>query len=188
MSNDFAMGIVATGMYLPDTVMTAEEISEASGMPLWVVKEKLGITQKHITAPGVHPNMMAAKAANQAIEKAGIDPMEIDVLLCTTEEWKEYALWTAGIDLATGHHAVAARLPVRIHYSAQHAGGIGTGSLRSDREVDLAPVGSHDQRPAHLVHPQDHVRQLSRDIRIGHALQNRDRQIPIQTGLPERPV
>lgn len=22
------------------------------------------------------------------------------MLLCTTEEWKEYALWTAGIDLA----------------------------------------------------------------------------------------
>ena len=100
MSDSFTMGIVATGMYLPDTVMTAEEISEASGMPLWVVKEKLGIIQKHVPTPGVHPNMMAAKAANQAIEKAGIDPKEIDVLLCTTEEWKEYALWTAGIDLA----------------------------------------------------------------------------------------
>ncbi|MDX2342943.1 MAG: 3-oxoacyl-ACP synthase [Acidimicrobiia bacterium] len=100
MNDDFVMGIVSTGMYLPETMMTAEEISEASGLPLLVVKEKLGITQKHITTPGVHPNMMAAKAANQAIEKAGIDPKEIDVLLCTTEEWKEYALWTAGIDLA----------------------------------------------------------------------------------------
>ena len=34
---DFTMGIVATGMFLPDTLMTAEEIAEASGLPLWVV-------------------------------------------------------------------------------------------------------------------------------------------------------
>jgi 3-oxoacyl-[acyl-carrier-protein] synthase-3 len=100
MSDQLSMGIVSTGMFLPDTVMTAEEISDASGLPLWVVKEKLGINKKHISEPGLHPNMMAAKAAKQAIDKAGIDPEEIDVLLCTTEEWKEYNLWTAGIDLA----------------------------------------------------------------------------------------
>lgn len=100
MSDEFAMGIVSTGMYLPDTVMTAEEISRASGLPLWVVKDKLGINKKHVPTPGIHPNMMAAEAAKQAIEKAEIDPKEIDVLLCTTEEWKEYNLWTAGIDLA----------------------------------------------------------------------------------------
>jgi 3-oxoacyl-[acyl-carrier-protein] synthase-3 len=100
MSDQFTMGIVSTGMYLPDAVMTAEEIADQSGLPLWVVKEKLGIEQKHVPVPGMHPNMMAAQAAKQAIDKAGIDPEEIDVLLCTTEEWKEYNLWTAGIDLA----------------------------------------------------------------------------------------
>ena len=50
------MGIVATGMYLPDTVMSAEEIADASGLPLWVVKEKLGINQKHIPDPAMPPN------------------------------------------------------------------------------------------------------------------------------------
>ncbi len=94
------VGIVSTGMYVPDTVMTAEEIAEISGLPLWVVKDKLGIQQKHVATPGLHPNAMAAKAARQALEKADMDPKEIDVVLCTTEEWKEYLLWTAGIDLA----------------------------------------------------------------------------------------
>lgn len=100
MSDRFTMGIVSTGVFLPDAVMTAEEIADQSGLPLWVVREKLGIEQKHVPEPGLHPNMMAARAAQQAIDKAGIDPGEIDVLLCTTEEWKEYNLWTAGIDLA----------------------------------------------------------------------------------------
>ncbi len=99
-SGGLHMGIVSAGAYLPDTVMTAEEIAEASGLPLWVVRDKLGITQKHVTDPAMHPNMMAAVAARQAIDRAAIDPKEIDVLLCTTEEWKEYLLWTAGIDLA----------------------------------------------------------------------------------------
>lgn len=94
------MGIVATGMYLPDTIMTSAEIAAASGLPEWVVRDKLGIHQKHVAAPGVHPNQMAAYAARDCLAKADIDPKEIDVVLCTTEEWKEYMLWTAGIGLA----------------------------------------------------------------------------------------
>ena len=100
MTDDFTMGIVSTGMFLPEAVMGAEEIAAESGLPEWVVREKLGINQKHIPEPGMHPNLMAAKAAAQCLEKANVDPKEIDVLLCTTEEWKEYNLWTAGIDLA----------------------------------------------------------------------------------------
>jgi 3-oxoacyl-[acyl-carrier-protein] synthase-3 len=94
------MGIVSTGTYLPDTYITAEEIAEQSGMPVWVVKEKLGIKRKFVADPRVHPNEMAAIAARKAIEKAGINPMDIDVVLCTTEEWREYMLWTTAIDLA----------------------------------------------------------------------------------------
>lgn len=94
------MGIVSTGVFLPETYITAEEIAEQSGLPVWVVKEKLGIERKHVADPRVHPNEMAAIAARKAIDKAGIDPMDIDVVLCTTEEWREYMLWTTAIDLA----------------------------------------------------------------------------------------
>lgn len=99
MIDDPRMGIVACGMFLPDTVMTAEEIAAASGLPEWVVRDKLGINRKHIPQPGLHPNAMAARAATQCLEKADVDPASIDLLICTTEEWKEYLLWTAGIDL-----------------------------------------------------------------------------------------
>jgi len=94
------MGIVSTGTYFPDTYVTAEEIAEQSGIPVRVVKEKLGIERKFVANPKVHPNEMAAIAARKAIKKAGINPMDIDVVLCTTEEWREYMLWTTAIDLA----------------------------------------------------------------------------------------
>jgi 3-oxoacyl-[acyl-carrier-protein] synthase-3 len=100
------MGIVSTGTYFPDTFVTAAEIAEQSGLPEWVVREKLGIERKFVADPRVHPNQMAALAARKALEKGGIDPLEIDVVLCTTEEWREYLLWTTAIDLA---HEIGAR-------------------------------------------------------------------------------
>lgn len=95
-----SIGIVSTGMYIPERTITAAEIAEQSGMPEWVVREKLGIERKPIAGPHDHPNQMAVWAAQDALAKADLDPQEIDVVLCTTEEWKEYLLWTAGIDLA----------------------------------------------------------------------------------------
>jgi len=94
-----SMGIVSTGTFFPETYVTAKEIAEQSGMPEWVVKEKLGIERKFVADPGVHPNEMAVHAARKAIDAAGIDPLDIDVVLCTTEEWREYLLWTSAIDL-----------------------------------------------------------------------------------------
>ena len=94
------MGIVSTGTWFPETYVTAEEIARQSGLPEWVVREKLGIERKFVADPDVHPNEMAVKAARKAIDRAGIDPLDIDVVLSTTEEWREYLLWTTAIDIA----------------------------------------------------------------------------------------
>jgi 3-oxoacyl-[acyl-carrier-protein] synthase-3 len=101
-----SMGIVSTGTWFPETYVTAAEIAEQSGLPEWVVREKLGIERKFVADPAVHPNEMAVNAARKAIDEAGIDPMDIDVVLCTTEEWREYLLWTTAIDLA---HEIGAK-------------------------------------------------------------------------------
>jgi 3-oxoacyl-[acyl-carrier-protein] synthase-3 len=87
-------------MYLPDPVLTSADIAEESGLPEWVVRDKLGIEQKRMAGPDDHPNEMAIKAALDCLSKTDIAPEEIDVVLCTTEEWREYFLWTTGIHLA----------------------------------------------------------------------------------------
>ena len=43
---------------------------------------------------------MGIWAAQQAIRQAGVEPGEIDLVICTTEEWKEHFLWVAGIKMA----------------------------------------------------------------------------------------
>ncbi len=95
-----SMGIVSTGTFFPDSFLTAGEIAQQSGLPEWVVREKLGIDRKYVADPDVHPNEMALRAARKAVAQAGIDPLDIDVVLGTTEEWREYLLWTTAIDLA----------------------------------------------------------------------------------------
>lgn len=94
------VGIVSTGTYSPDNYLTAEEIAEASGLPEWVIRDKLGITRKFVGGPDDQPNEMGIKAALDCLSQAEIPPEEIDLVLCTTEEWREYNLWTSGIHLA----------------------------------------------------------------------------------------
>jgi 3-oxoacyl-[acyl-carrier-protein] synthase-3 len=142
-SNDVSVGIVSTGVYLPEPVLTAPEIAERSGLPEWVVREKLGIDQKHMAAPDDHPNEMAVKAARDCLSKADIDPQEIDVVLCTTEEWREYFLWTTGIHLA---HEIGATNAwgMDIHMrccTTVAALKMAKDMMRSDPEIDTVLIG-----------------------------------------------
>jgi len=95
-----SVGIVSAGMYLPAQILTAEEIAKLSGLEEWVIRGKIGILEKRMAGPDDHPNQMAVWAAQDCLSKCDINPEDIDVVLCTTEEWKEYINWTAGIDLA----------------------------------------------------------------------------------------
>jgi len=98
--SEISVGIVGMGMYLPENVISAEEIAAESGLPEWVVREKLGIHEKRMAGPEDHPNQMAIWAAEDCLADSCTKPEDIDVVLCTTEEWKEYIQWSAGIDLA----------------------------------------------------------------------------------------
>jgi 3-oxoacyl-[acyl-carrier-protein] synthase-3 len=101
------VGIVSVGTYTPERYLSAAEIAAESGIPEEVVVEKLGITGKYVGGPDDHPNGMGVRAALDCLSRSPIPAEEIDVVLCTTEEWKEYLLWTAGIDLA--HRVGASR-------------------------------------------------------------------------------
>jgi 3-oxoacyl-[acyl-carrier-protein] synthase III len=97
---DVSIGIASVGTYLPEQIITAAEIAEASQLPEWVIRDKMGIQQKRVAGRDDHPNQMAVWACQDCFAKTEIKPDEVDVVLCTTEEWKEYTLWTAGVNLA----------------------------------------------------------------------------------------
>lgn len=92
-------GILATGTYVPETKMTSAEVADATGIPENIIREKFGIHQKPIPGPDDGPCAMGARAAKAAMAKAGMDPLEIDVVLSISEEYKEHPLMVSGIKI-----------------------------------------------------------------------------------------
>ena len=93
------VGIVGTGIYIPDTYITGEEIAEKTG-GVWAkeaVVEKLGIRKKPVPGENDGTQEMGALAALDALKNTGVDPLDIDVILCVGEEWKEYPLTTSAL-------------------------------------------------------------------------------------------
>lgn len=93
------IGIRSIATYIPDNFLTGKEIANKAGIPVEVVEEKMGIRKKPIPGPDDHTCEMGIRAAKKAIEQAGIDPLDIDLIIYIGEEHKEYPLWTAGIKL-----------------------------------------------------------------------------------------
>lgn len=83
------------GVYLPVPRMTSGEIALRSGLPEWVVREKLGIHQKPVPGPGDDPAKMAARAAQEALKDARMTGEDVDVVLSIVEEYKDYPVWTS---------------------------------------------------------------------------------------------
>ncbi|ABX81123.1 3-oxoacyl-ACP synthase [Acholeplasma laidlawii] len=95
------VGIVGTGIYLPKERMTAKEISEKTN-GVWTeeaVIEKLGIKTKVVPSSSLSDGTqeMGALAALDALKNTGIDPLDIDIILSVSEEWKEYPLTTSAL-------------------------------------------------------------------------------------------
>ena len=95
------VGIVGTGIYLPERRMSAREIADAT-KGIWsevAIIDKLGIREKVVPSntPQDGTQEMGALAALDALKRTHIDPKDIDVILSVTEEWKEYPLTTSAL-------------------------------------------------------------------------------------------
>ncbi len=93
------VGITGIGLYLPDNIMTAKDISKATN-GTWTedaVINKLGITGKRIPGENDGTQEMGVKAALDCLENSQVKPTDIDVILCMGEEWKEYPLTTSAL-------------------------------------------------------------------------------------------
>jgi 3-oxoacyl-[acyl-carrier-protein] synthase-3 len=93
------VGIVGTGIYIPEKFMTAAEIAKATNGS-WseqAVFEKLGVRKKPIPGADDGTQEMGVKAAMNCLKNTGISAEEIDVIICMGEEWKEYPLTTSAL-------------------------------------------------------------------------------------------
>ncbi|WP_270179728.1 3-oxoacyl-ACP synthase [Alkalihalobacillus sp. CinArs1] len=102
------IGIVSSGVYIPDSYITGIEIAEKAGLPVDVVETKLGIKRKAVPGDEDHTCEMGIYAAESALKEAGMKGKDIDLVIYIGEEYKEYPLWTAALktqDAIGAHHA-----------------------------------------------------------------------------------
>lgn len=76
--------IRGVGAYLPKRVLTnAELASMVDTNDEWIV-ERTGISARHIAADGELTSDLGIAASRQALVRAGIDPLDIDLVICAT--------------------------------------------------------------------------------------------------------
>lgn len=73
--------IVAMGKYLPQRRVHASELEAKLGLePNWVIS-KNGVEYRHYAAPGENNSDMGAQALQRALDKAGLEYRELDLIL-----------------------------------------------------------------------------------------------------------
>jgi 3-oxoacyl-[acyl-carrier-protein] synthase III len=78
------MKIAGTGSYVPERVLTNADLEKmVDTSDEWIVS-RTGIRERRIAAPGEATSHMATKAAERAIEAAGVSATDIDLIIVAT--------------------------------------------------------------------------------------------------------
>lgn len=77
-------GILGTGHSYPDGILTNADLAQMVETSDEWITTRTGIKQRRKAAPTEYTSQFAVRAARQAIERARLDPADIDLLLCAT--------------------------------------------------------------------------------------------------------
>jgi 3-oxoacyl-[acyl-carrier-protein] synthase-3 len=84
MANTVSARILSTGRAYPEGLLTNADLEKLVETSDEWITSRTGIKERHKAGEGEYTSMFAVRAAQQAIERARIDPSEIDLLICAT--------------------------------------------------------------------------------------------------------
>lgn len=76
--------IAGVGGYLPKRILTNTELSTMVDTSDEWIRERVGITERHIAEEGETNALMASKASKMALKNAGIDASDLDLIIVAT--------------------------------------------------------------------------------------------------------
>ena len=77
-------GILGTGHSYPEGILTNAELEKMVETSDDWITSRTGIKQRRKAAPGEYTSQFAVRAARQAIDRAGLQAEDIDLILCAT--------------------------------------------------------------------------------------------------------
>lgn len=80
----FNSGILGTGHSYPEGILTNADLERIVDTSDEWITSRTGIKQRRKAGPEEYTSQFAVRAARQAIERAGIEPADIDLILCAT--------------------------------------------------------------------------------------------------------
>ena len=83
-SRNGAIGITGVGSYVPDRVVTNDELSELVETSDEWITERTGIKERRVADPDQAASDLALPAARQALEAARLDPADVDLVVVAT--------------------------------------------------------------------------------------------------------
>jgi 3-oxoacyl-[acyl-carrier-protein] synthase-3 len=119
------VGIAGFGTYFPAQIETAADLAPRTGIPEEVLRDKMGIRQRHIASEADTVTHMATCAAHEAIHMAGISPEQIRLVISHGSEHKDHLVWNAAAKVqhnlgavnayAFEMYALCAGAPIAMH-------------------------------------------------------------------------
>jgi 3-oxoacyl-[acyl-carrier-protein] synthase III len=76
--------IRGVGAYLPKRVISNDDLARIVDTSDEWIRERTGIEERHIAEDGEFTSDMGVAASRQALVRAGIDPIDIDLVICAT--------------------------------------------------------------------------------------------------------
>lgn len=92
-------GILSLAAYIPRHYEDADYIASHCETPAEIIRSKLGWYQKNVPGPDDGTVGMGLRAARKALYYSGLGPNEIDLVIYSGEEFKEYRNWPAGLKI-----------------------------------------------------------------------------------------
>jgi 3-oxoacyl-[acyl-carrier-protein] synthase-3 len=133
--------ISSTGRYVPERIMTNAEFEPLIGDVDEWLQERVGIWERHVAAPDESTSDMCTAAARQALERAGLGPSEIDLLVVATDTPDLISPATSTIVQYKLGAENAAVFDINLACAAWVAGlDIAAKQISADREINKALV------------------------------------------------
>jgi 3-oxoacyl-[acyl-carrier-protein] synthase-3 len=76
--------LISTGRYLPDVVVTNDDLAKRMDTSDEWIRTRTGIRERRIAPDGLNAAHMGAGAARIAMERAGVEPGEVDIIILST--------------------------------------------------------------------------------------------------------